>query len=78
MTEFPALCVSLFEIHSVSSPSTPPYHRRSDHLPRLAEATAGPEDVVFVLVATTVLVGSGSSASAVLCEVSGGIDVTGK
>ena len=58
------------------SPSTPPYHRRSNHLPRLAEATAGPEDVVLVLVATPVLVGSGSAASAVLREVGGGIDVT--
>ncbi len=61
-----------------SSPSTPPYHRRSDHLPGLAEATAGPEDVILVLVAAPVLVGSGSAASAVLREVGGGIDVTGK
>ena len=34
------------------SPPPPPKHRRSNHLPRLAEATAGPEDVVLVLVAT--------------------------
>ena len=56
----------------------PHYHRRSDHLPRLAEATAGPEDVVLVLVATPVLVGGGSAASAVLSEGGCGIDVTGK
>ena len=53
------------------SPSTPSYHRRSDYLPGLAEATAGPEDVVLVLVAAPVLVGGGSAASAVLCEVGG-------
>ena len=58
-----------------SSPSSPPYHRRSNHLPRLAEAAAGPEDVVLVLVAAPVGVGSGSSASAVLCEGGGGIDL---
>ena len=48
-----------------SSPSTPPYYWCSNHLPRLAEATAGPEDVVLVLVAAPVGVGSGTSASAV-------------
>lgn len=58
--------------------STPPYHRRSNHLPRLAEAAAGPENVVLVLVATPVLIGSGAYASAVLCEGGGGIDVTSK
>ena len=57
------------------SPSTPPYHRCIDHLPCLAEAAAGPEDVVLVLVAAPVLVGSGASASAVLCEGDGGIDL---
>ena len=60
------------------SPHSPPYYRRSDHLPRLAEATAGPDDVVLVFVTAPVLVGSGSAASAVLCEGGGGIDVTGK
>ena len=60
------------------SPHPPPYYRRSDHLTRLAEATAGPEDVVLVFVATPVLVGSGSSASAVLREGSGRIDITGE
>ena len=60
------------------SPSPPPYHRRSNHLPSLAEATVGPEDVVLVLVSTPVLVGSGSSASAVLREGGCGIDVTGE
>ena len=60
------------------SPSTPPYHRRSNHLPSLAEATSGPEDVLLVLVAAPVLVRGGSSASTVLCEVGGGIDVTGE
>lgn len=59
-----------------SPPSSPPYHRRSNHLPRLAKATVGPENVVFVLVAAPVLVGSGSTASAVLCEGGSGIDVT--
>ena len=58
-----------------SSPSTPPYHRRSNHLPRLAKAAAGPEDVVLVLVAAPVGVGSGTSASAVLSEGGGGIDL---
>ena len=58
------------------SPSIQPYHRRSDHLPRLAEAAAGPEDVVLVLVAAPVGVGSGSAASAVLCEGGGGIDLS--
>ncbi len=62
----------------VLPPSTPPYHRRSDHLPRLAEATAGPEDVVFVLIAAPIGIGSGPAASAVLCKGGGGIDVTGK
>ena len=57
-------------------PSTPPNHRRSNHLPRLAEAAAGPEDVVFLLVATPVLVGGGSTASAVLGEGGDGIDKT--
>ena len=61
-----------------SSPSTPPHYRRSNHLPRLAEAAAGPEDVVLVFVAAPVLVGSGSAASAVLCEGSGRIDITGE
>ncbi len=60
------------------SPSPPPYHRRSNHLPRLAEATSGPEDVVLVLVTAPVLVGGGSAASAVLCEGGGGINVTGE
>ena len=60
------------------SPSTPPYHRCSNHLPGLAKATVGPEDVVFVLVTAPVLVGSGASASAVLREGGGGIDVTGE
>ena len=59
-------------------PSPPSPHRRSDHLPRLAEAMAGPEDVVLVLVTAPVLVGSGASASAVLREGCGGIDVTGE
>ena len=58
--------------------ASPPYHRRSDHLPRLTETAAGPEDVVLVFVATPVLVGGGSAASAVLCEGSGGIDITGE
>ena len=60
------------------SPSTPPYHRSSNHLPCFAEATVGPEDVVLVLVAAPVLVGGGSAASAVLCEGGGGINVTGE
>ena len=60
------------------SPSTPPHHRRSDHLPRFAEAAAGPEDVIFVLVAAPVLVGRGSTTSAVLCEGGGGINISGK
>ena len=63
--------ISIFE----SSPFTPPYHRRSHHLPCLAEAAVGPEDVVFVLIAAPVLVGSGASASAVLGEGGGGIDL---
>ena len=62
----------------VLSPHPPPDYRRSDHLPRLAEATVRPENVVFVLVATPVLVGGGSAASAVLGEGGGGIDVTGE
>ena len=53
-------------------------HRHCDHLPRLAEATVGPEDVIFVLIAAPVLVGGGSAASAVLCEGGGGIDITGE
>ena len=57
------------------SPSFPPYHRRSNHLPRLAEAAAGTEDVVFVLIAAPVLVWGGSTASAVLREGGGGIDL---
>ena len=61
-----------------SPPHSPPYLRRSNHLPGFAEAAAGPEDVVFVLVTTPVLVGSGSAASAVLCEGSGRIDITGE
>ena len=60
------------------SPSTPPYHRRSNHLPCLAEAAAGPENVILVLVTTPVLIGGGSAASAVLCEGSGRIDITGE
>ncbi len=63
--------ISIFEL----SPSTPPNHRCSDHLPSLAEAAAGPEDVVLVLVAAPVLVGGGSAPSAVLCEGGGGIDL---
>ena len=59
-------------------PSPPPYHRRSDHLPGLAEATSGPEEVVLVLVAAPVGIGGGSTASAVLCEGGCGIDVTGE
>ena len=39
---------------------------------------ASPEDVVLVLVAAPVLVGSGPAASAVLCKGGGGIDVTSK
>ena len=37
----------------------PPPHRRGNHLPGLAEAAAGPEDVVLVLVLVTapVLIG---------------------
>ena len=38
-------------------------------------ALVGPEDVVLVLVSTPVLVGSGFSASAVLCESGSGIDL---
>ena len=45
------------------------------HLPCLLEATAGPEDVVLVLVAAPVGVGSGTSAPAVLREGGGGIDL---
>ena len=58
-----------------SSPSSPPYHQRSNHLPCLLEATTDPEDVVLILVAALVGVGSGSSVSAVLCEGGGGIDL---
>ena len=61
-----------------SSLHPPPPHRRGDHLPRLAEAAAGPKDVIFVFVASPVLVGGGSAASAVLCEGGGGINVTSK
>ena len=69
----------LFSLSTLGlSPSSPPYHRRSDHLPRFAEAAAGPEDVIFVLVAAPVLVGRGSTTSAVLCEGGGGIYVTGE
>ena len=60
------------------SPSTPPNHRRSKHLPCFAKAAACPEDIVLVLVAAPVLVGGGSAASAVLCEGSGRIDITGE
>ena len=60
------------------SPSTPSNHWRGNHLPCLAEAAAGPEDVVLVFDAAPVLVGRGSAASAVLCEGGGGIDVTGE
>ena len=59
-----------------SSPSSPPYHRRSNHLPCLLEATTGPEDVVLVSLATPILVGGRSAASAVLGEGGGGIDIT--
>ena len=65
-----------FRLEQDSPSHPPPYHRRSNHFPRLAEAATGPEDVVLVFVATPVLVGGGSSASAVLCEGGGGIDVT--
>lgn len=74
--EFSALYVYLFETHSVSSPPTPLYHWRSDHLTRLAEATSGPEEVVLVLIAAPVGIGGGSAASAVLCEGSGRIDLS--
>lgn len=43
--------------------STPPYHRRGNHLPRLAEATVGPEDVVLVLVTAPVLIPAGPTWS---------------
>ena len=69
--------MTLLKNNDLSS-STPPHYRCSNHLPRLAEAAASPEDVVLVLVAAPVLVGSGASASAVLGEGGGGIDVTGK
>ena len=69
--------MTLFKNNDLSS-STPPHYRRSNHLPRLAEAAAGPEDVVLVLVAAPVGVRSGSPASAVLCEGSGRIDITGE
>ena len=65
-------------MNTILPPSPPPYCRRSDHLPCLAEAAAGPEDVVLVLVAAPVLVRSGASAAAVLREGGGGIDVTGE
>lgn len=60
------------------SPHSPSHNRRSDHLPCLAEATVGPEDVVFVLVATPVLVGSGASTFTVLCEGGEGLDLVKK
>lgn len=50
------------------SPHPPPHPRCSYNLPGLAEAVTRPEDVILVLVATTILVGGGSAASAVLCE----------
>ena len=68
-------CPSSSNQYSGSPSHPPPYHRRSDHLPRLAEATSCPEDVVLVLVAAPIGVGSGSSASTVLCEGGGGIDL---
>ena len=59
--------------------SSPSFHNRNNnHLPRLAEATAGPEDIILVLVAAPVGVGGGSAASAVLGEGGGGINVTGE
>lgn len=57
------------------SPHPSPHYRHRNHLPCLLEAAAGPEDVVLVLVAAPALVGSGTSASAVLCEGGGGIDL---
>ena len=60
---------------STHSPHLP---RRSDHLSHLAEAAAGPEDVILIFVAAPGLVGGGSAASAVLCEGSGRIDITGE
>ena len=65
-------------MNTVLPPPPPPNHRRSDHLPGFAEAKAGPEDVIFVFVAAPVLVGNGASASAVLSEGGGGIDIAGK
>ena len=60
-------------LEKASSPSPPYPRRRGNHLPRLAEAAAGPEDVVLVLITVSVLIGSGSSASAVLRD--GGVDL---
>ena len=61
-----------------SSLHPPPPHRRGEHLPGFAEAAAGPEGVVLVLVTAPVLIGSGASASAVLREGGGCIDLVGK
>ena len=66
------------EIEKDSSPHPPPPPQCHHHLPRLAEATAGPEDVILVLVTAPVLIGRGSSASAVLREGGGGVDLVGK
>ena len=65
-------------MNTILPPSPSPYHRRSNHLPCFAEAAAGPKEIILVLVAAPVGVGSGTSASAVLCEGGGGIDVTGE
>ena len=59
---------------ATSSPPPSPPHRRGNHPPCLAEAAAGPEDVVLILVTAPVLIGRGSSASAVLREGSGSED----
>jgi len=69
------IAVAIGEFFSLSTFELSPYPRRSDHLPRLSEASAGPEDVVLVLVGSPVLIGSGTAASAVLCEGGGGIDL---
>lgn len=66
--------MTLFKNNDLSS-STPPHYWRSNNLPSLAEAAAGPEDVILILVAAPVGVGSGTSASAVLCDGGGGIDL---
>ena len=63
---------------ATSSPPPSPPHRRGNHPPCLAEATVRPEDVFLVLVTAPVLIGSGASASAVLREGGGGIDLVGK